>query len=317
MTDSSHAHGDRPPPNRILFRPLPSSHSSHHLHQLQPVHLVHIHSRTRAFSMYRSPPSKLSPNKTAGGSAFMQVNPSHFILLAPLRVQVQYTETRSTRILKTYDFLGDSPGGSPISKTRESRMPSVPESRERSSSPPLPTPGPAIFVSPPIPIDCDCSSPDFDMNWHVHMARVRQSRLGERLKRAFAVAAPPAVEQVHVYPPSHSHSQLSHSHDSHAPHDFSQPYTPPWLTLPLRAETRTRKKPKRRRLESRRSGVECLRRSRRALWLCFCRCGVLKMKARMPLACLPWKNEDTFSFTTSLSRAPRPRKMAARVKASE
>jgi hypothetical protein len=212
---------------------------------------------------------------------------SHCVLLAPLKVQVHYFETRSTRTLKTYNFLNDRDESeteiSPAAdRTSDWRISPSPMDITEIRPPPLDNqqsvastssqgPSPQVSTSVHLPHpqqralisslpeeeeeeeedDSESEGKSYSRSSHaaafatlddkqlgahrlaslsppepvpipVEVNRVRQSRFGTALKRAFSTTGPP---------PHHSPTA---SDKQPAVDDVNGIYKPPWLTLPPR-----------------------------------------------------------------------------------
>ncbi|KIJ18578.1 hypothetical protein PAXINDRAFT_97359 [Paxillus involutus ATCC 200175] len=77
-----------------------------------PHSVIHKHSRAIAFSIFRSHGLFSSRRSGAGGASKSQnthMNTRYGIMLAPKKVQEQYTSTKSTRQLSTHGLLDDDP----------------------------------------------------------------------------------------------------------------------------------------------------------------------------------------------------------------
>lgn len=260
----------KPQPLRLLIRPYnPQMHAS----RPHPSVLIHKHSRAYAFSIFRA--CKL---RTTHMSA------SHCVLLAPLKVQVHYTETRSTRALKTYNFLNDreeedrgeyssaadrnsdrwvsptpmdvieigpssstpiQPIAGPSNPRSSPHLPTItiPQASQRAPISPLPeeeedgdSENDSKLYMRKSHADAFATLDDKQLEAHrlarlsppeptpipVEVNRMRQSRLGSALKRAFSGAAAPQ-------------SSPTSADKTPTPDDVGGVFNPPWLTLPPRS----------------------------------------------------------------------------------
>jgi hypothetical protein len=132
-------------PLRLLIRAYlhPNPEATPSCNPTHPSVLIHKHSRANAFSIFRA--NKL---RTA------HMSKTHCILLAPLKVQVHYTETRSMRALKSYKPLGkkvlpDDKENSCSNKCEQRNPPELIDIQEHTSTSPPPVAEPsALGVSP-------------------------------------------------------------------------------------------------------------------------------------------------------------------------
>lgn len=131
----------KPPQQRLDIQPFADPFAKVYAPHGVPV-TIHKHSRAIAFSIYRQrhrlPSSKRPSNARDGPSTQQSVAPARTsIMLAPKRVQEQYTSTRTTISLDTHGLLGDKasqPSTSERARSREySRRQSASE-RDRSAS---------------------------------------------------------------------------------------------------------------------------------------------------------------------------------------
>ncbi|KAA1471732.1 hypothetical protein DENSPDRAFT_880722 [Dentipellis sp. KUC8613] len=131
-----------------------------------PASVVHKHSRTTAFSIFRRynipaahtageprppPPPAADPSSGGGSSSVTPLDPMNCILLAAKDVQMEYTNTQSTKMLSTHGLLEDrshrsrrTGGGGDRSRSREPGSAGQASTSERRPTPPTVPPVPEV-----------------------------------------------------------------------------------------------------------------------------------------------------------------------------